>query len=193
MYDSALRTFIFTEKNSKRILAIKKSKKDNFRFDGKDWACHEICSQTTFAANSPELYRWSPESGFIELNDQEKARNKNFTLTQKKVQVLISLYANLNLIWHKASPQVSIQGLLNLPGYSSYPTRLIKLMLNERRQLRKKIYIFFSNIQNKLEDCESVDEVNCVYDDLVYNVTLGGYATLGASNEQSGGNSDKNS
>jgi hypothetical protein len=174
-----IKTFIFTDKTSGRVLLMKKSRGADYSIVGKDWLCHEVVTSMELASPSDTPYSWNASEGFRpigELNDSEIGRH---LLIKKKLQVLLLVKTNLELIWDQVRKKLSPSKLVQTPISSASFLPFLKLVQKEKRFLKKKAEGFFSDFQGRIELAPTADEVEHLYQDLIFNVTLGNYSIFG--------------
>lgn len=176
MFEKNHKTFIFTEKTSGRILVVKKSREFDFLIEGKDWLCYGILSDALCVIPSSSDYSWDPIQG---LKQQEPLGTKDqdrFKLLRRKIEILISLWANLRVVSGKARTKISNRRIGKLPIQSKNFSKLWNLIIHERAILRRRKRDSCLSFRKRIESAETLEALEKEYNFLVLNVTIGGYA-----------------
>lgn len=190
MSDSPSKIFLFIERESNQLLEVKKSLRDDFKFDGKDWYCVEVRSSFGLQIKNDQNYIWTLAGGLRLVTEESSLAAENKKLLRKKVQILISMKATLNQIWKQLRPQVSSPRILTLNLRPEVMPNLLKFIGREKKFLKNRIDAFFAQVSDQVQSAQSLNEVIQIYDNIVNNVTLGGYAAL--STDYEGANEQKN-
>lgn len=184
------KVFLFIERDSHQLLEVKKSLLDDFGFDGTDWYCVELRSRLVLPIKNDQNYTWSLAEGLRLSTEISTLSAEKKKLLRKKIQILISLKATLNQIWRQLKLQVSSSKILSMQLRPEVMPNLLKFIFREKKFLKDRIDAFFVSVREQIESAQSPEEVAQVYDCIVNNVTLGGYAAL--STDYEGANEQKN-
>ena len=190
MFDNISKVFLFIERDSHQLLEVKKSLRDDFSFDGTDWYCVELRSHVVLPVKNNQNYTWSLTEGLRLSTEISTLSAEKKKLLRRKIQILISLKATLNQIWRQLKPQVSSSKILSMQLRPEVMPNLLKFIFREKKNLKDRIDAFFGAVREQIDSAQSLEEVVQVYDYIVNNVTLGGYAAL--STDYEGANDQKN-
>lgn len=178
MSDKAQKVFIFSEKESRRILMVKKSQGLDFTLLSTQWNCSELILDQAPSVTAVLSQTWTSERGLIEAGAPAAAELPALQLLQKKLEILISMKANLHVMWDQAKQDVSDDMVSRLSIRPENFPKVWKLLETERRQLRERTKRFFEAFQQQIELAQTPQELAERYQHTILNVTLGGYAVF---------------
>jgi hypothetical protein len=173
-----VRTFIFTDRRSDRIIFVKRSRSLNYHVEGTQWKCYEIASREPLLLRADGKSCWRPEMGVRPAAEPRGKELARFRLLRRKLEILTAVRASLHVTWSRMLPP--LEGA-RFPMDQLQPVaqaKLNRLMRGERAILRKRMQVFFARILREMEIIGSVRSLEEFYNFLRDNVTLGAYAAL---------------
>lgn len=185
MSEARNKIFVFTQKSTDRILAVKRSRDLDFTIPGLDWHCHELVSSADLPAKADADLAWDPTRGLRTLDAVSETDRIVARLLRKKLEILISMRAGLHVMTLQIKPQLSPARLLSVPVDRRHFAKMFLLVTRERRLLKKRMKSFFEEFQARIEGAETIEKLDSEYQDIMNNVTLGGYAAVSRDLEES--------
>lgn len=176
MLESKQQLFLFTDRASGRILKAKRSQGLDFYISGRDWICWRIDSESLVSTMVNDQQTWSPQSGLRNILPAVGQEEQRVQLLQRKIDHLLSMRANLHVVWANAKVNFEASSVLTYPIQRKNVSKLLKLLLVERKFLRAKMKDFFLSYKEIVENANSLDQLQQAYQRTVENVTIGGYA-----------------
>ncbi len=173
MQSTELHYFLFTDKETETVLAMKPSRGFDFSLNLSEVNTVKISTQVAIAALKPFSGTYNFRQGFREAPIAADAR---LTLLKRKIDVLLLLKANVNLMRLEIKRSFSPKALKNIPVSNENFRKLWLFMRKERRIALRKVADFYRGIETEIDRAEAVQEVDEIYRNLNENVNLGVYS-----------------
>jgi hypothetical protein len=170
--------FIFTDRETDRILFVKKSLGPDFFLTGDEWNCHELSSTTLPAPAFGAGACWHPERGMRPGRKLAGVELARVNLLRRKLEILTSVRGTLYITWSQLNAKIGAERF-PMDRLAPRPTvKLLALFRRERRSMKNKLRAFFADLEARIAVIESLDELEEFFESLRENVTLGAYAAL---------------
>src|SRR5687767_10659172 len=92
------KTFVYTDRISERVLAVKTSRSADFTLDSIDYVTHQILSPSVFPRDSAMKFTYNPVAGLREAGTLSPAEGERLSLLRRKIDTLLLLKFNLAIV-----------------------------------------------------------------------------------------------
>lgn len=167
---SPLKNLIFVDDQSRRVLAIKRSRELNFSFSLSEMQLYQIICDEPVSLANPFSYSFSPEAGFTELAEASGVEQNRLRLLQRKIESMFLVKTRILL-----AEQEIVKRYQEF-DYSTLSDRAFRHAYNflkeEQKFLLSESAHIFDEFRKKVEGTKTLLDLELLYRDMQSNVHI---------------------
>lgn len=159
---SKIKVFIYTDRLSQRVLAVKLARSADFSLNGADFVTHTISTSLPFPRNCAFSHTYDPVAGLRALGQPPLEEMERLTLLRRKIDILLLLKFNLAIVRRDIAATFASKKLREFPVSERNFKIFWSFMIEERSLLLKRLRGFSKEVLTSLDqaqDKESVERV----------------------------------
>lgn len=178
MSDKIYRNFIYTERETNRVLAVKRTYDFDLSFESSDFKTDQILSSDPIFLSEPELHTYSIGEGFQKISPVAGMELERIRLLQRKIEILQWVRTNVCLV-EQDIRQIFKSNYADSFAVDPIHYQLLHhFLMDERSLLLKKCRTFFQSFAGTVEGSRSLEELNLHYRELMNSCNIGVYTAL---------------